>query len=205
MSVNTLLSSNIIVPIIVAFIGFLIAVTTAVIAKEQKISEFRRDWIEKLREDIAEMVSISYSFIIEKEKMKRYQTLDPETISPELFQSNKDSNRQSMIIMGDILKTSLLIKLRLNQNEHKPILDAIKLLIANLQTDKVTIAISMSNIDDVQQLAHLILKTEWEKVKKGENQFINFKYISKILASTFLISMWVLFSIATLQSEIFQW
>lgn len=201
MSIETLFSSNIIVPIIVAFIGFLIAVTTAVIAKEHKVSEFRQAWIDALRQEISDLSSISYKLITERSNFFSQK----ERLEIENIESGLVSAMRSVELIGEINSLSTKIRLRLNKLEHIKLIEEInKLRDETVQLKPETIN-GIKILFNIETIAHEVLKTEWEKVKKGENQFIKFKYISKLLASTFLISMWVLFSIATLQSEIFQW
>lgn len=45
--------------ILAALISFIVAVSSAVIAKEQKVSEFRQAWINDFRNDIAKFYAIN--------------------------------------------------------------------------------------------------------------------------------------------------
>jgi len=200
MSLETLFSSNIIVPIIVAFIGFLIAVTTAIIAKEHKVSEFRQAWIDALRQEISDLSSISYKLIAERSNF----FVQKERLEIENIESGLVSAMRSVELIGEINSLSTKIRLRLNKLEHIKLIEEINKLRDETVQLKPETRNGIKILFNIETIAHEVLKTEWEKVKKGENQFIKFKYISKLLASTFLISMWVLFSIAMLQSEIFQ-
>lgn len=57
MTINDILTPTFITPVLVAFIGFLVAVTSSLIAKEQKVSEFRQAWINEIRKDFAKLIS----------------------------------------------------------------------------------------------------------------------------------------------------
>ncbi|MGP1832261.1 hypothetical protein ACTTBA_04210 [Shewanella frigidimarina] len=176
-----------------ALISLIVAVTSAVIAKEQKVSEFRQVWIENLRNDIAEVVSLSYSFIVEKEKAKSFNVLmKQQDYDQAVHNSQLECSRKSMDIMGNILKTSILIKLRLNPKEHMLILNAVKLLINNLQKEKTDIRTSFLDLDEVQALSHEVLKSEWEKVKKGEKHFVNFRDFGELCLFAFITAFFIL-------------
>lgn len=206
MNLEDLFSSNITVPIIVAFVGFLVAVTTAIIAKEHKVSEFRQAWIDALREESSIFISSIYDCIfaltVLSENIHHEQTLELEN----------DFYNKSFKTME---LASIKLQLRLNPEKDKFFIncvDNIQSKLDKIAPDRTSGDELISSLEEIQHLttsiknqAHLILKNEWEIVKKGESLFLKFKYVSKLLASTFLIAMYVLFTIALLQSSIFQW
>ncbi|MGP1832260.1 hypothetical protein ACTTBA_04205 [Shewanella frigidimarina] len=193
MNLETLLSTNIIVPIAVAFVGFLIAVTTAVIAKEHKVSEFRQAWIDALREDLSKFYAVNYELI----PIYTKGMLSAAEITKTFNENN--------LIFDEL---SARIILRLNWDEHKEIINVIDSIYdfrINFKFDSPDFKPLNMHLSNFLTQSKNILSTEWKVVKKGESLFLKFKYVSKILASTFLIAMYVLFTIALLQSSIFQW
>ncbi|PKG74828.1 hypothetical protein CXF86_11095 [Shewanella sp. GutCb] len=196
MNLDALLSTNIIIPIVVAFIGFLIAVTTAVIAKEHKVSEFRQAWIDALREDLAKFYSTNYQ-------------LSNILIESKGNIGNKDTAisdfKQNCIEFDEL---SCRISLRLNWDEHKEL----KNNIDELQVFREQVSVKSTDFSPLEPLLNKfkklskdILSTEWQVVKDGETLFLKFKYVSKLLATTFLVSMFVLLEIGIMKSSIFQW
>ncbi|MFB2670203.1 hypothetical protein ACE02U_15650 [Shewanella xiamenensis] len=94
MTINDILSPTFITPVLVAFIGFLVAVTSSLIAKEQKVSEFRQAWINEIRKDFAKLLSkmlelnIDYNqcflTFLEYEEKDKILDLELEKISKDL-------------------------------------------------------------------------------------------------------------------------
>lgn len=202
MNLETLFSTNIIVPIVVAFIGFLVAVTTAIIAKEQKVSEFRQAWINEFRNDIALTLKNAYTCCYHRQTYLSLKTKEEKAIS--------------MACMDEAftnfeLKT-ISIKLKLNPIKDIKFIELLKTTL--VQVDNIDIYSNKSSVKKrfevaktslflLEAEAHTILKKEWEVVKNGENRFLNFKRLGKFCAGMFLIAMYMLFAIAIIRSPIF--
>ncbi|MCJ8305094.1 hypothetical protein [Shewanella sp.] len=192
MSLEVLFQPNIITPIVVAFIGGLVAVTSAVIAKEHKVSEFRQAWINDLRDDIAELSSISFKIIVEKRKVKQI-----EKDQLDLLKAKAIAGLSFLDLLGEVMRVSTLIKLRLNTNtEHSAFISEINKLISLLHTSDHESQQDFDQIEKVQQIAHTVLKTEWERVKLGEKRFILFVTKGEFFGATFIIAFYVLFFLA---------
>ncbi|RPA50625.1 hypothetical protein EGC79_11070 [Shewanella vesiculosa] len=184
MSIETLFSSNIIVPIIVAFIGFLIAVTTAVIAKEQKISEFRQKWIDELRNDIANSLRYAFDCMYESSNHITDESIERYNSSFSKFEFHL-----------------ILIKLRLN-----PIKDEQFILLINNTLELVSelnhtnIEINFKKVTESTKLfekhSHAIIKREWEITKKGEKRFILFVTVGEFFGGAFITAFFVLLYLA---------
>jgi len=193
MNLETLFSTNVIIPIIVAFIGFLIAVTTAVIAKEHKVSEFRQAWIDALREDLSKFYSINNHFV--------HIIVDANGDGANTITSFKENALR-------FNELSARVSLRLNWDEHEELIENIAKIDryrSEVDVHEEDFTKLHSLLDEFMRLSKDILSTEWKVVKRGEKLFLKFKYISKILASTFMIAVYILFTIAMLKSPIFQW
>ncbi|WP_372943251.1 hypothetical protein [Shewanella sp.] len=190
MSIEPLFSSNIIVPIVVAFIGFLVAVTTAVIAKEQKVSEFRQAWIDSLRNESSELIGIAYSLTVQMEKIKSIK---------------KDKKNNKEILHGDLndaylLRLELYIKLRslsskiilrLNIDEHEELIKSLNDL-NSIHLEDIDPEVQFLQLNNLKSLLQPILKSEWEKVKKGEFIFRFMQNTGKILSFSMLTVFFII-------------
>lgn len=179
--------------ILAALISFIVAVTSAVIAKEQKISEFRQVWINELRTDIASMINLAndctFNLIcIRSEK--------PNT------EKRKDLHLTYNSTMSALEFKRTLIKLKLNPDKDKAFIYEIDLVIdkINNASDK---CISNNKFDELiesanatfysfEEKSHIILKSEWERVKKGELLYRSFTVSGEIFIGGLLAAFLVL-------------
>lgn len=149
--------------LIVAVIGAAAAGLGLVISKENKISEFRQAWIDGLRKDLSEL-------------MTYYCQLDGSLI--------EDVNNREIVDRINLSASN--IKLRLSSNnptKHEKALLAL---------------INREILSSLPELPHavfrkryfsyssMILKSEWNRVKKGEMKYNICSYIS---AAVLLISL----------------
>ncbi len=174
---ETLFSPQIIVPILVAFIGALVAITTTIIAKENKISEFRQAWIDALREDLAQFYAINNGLILLNYKQEvNYQT----TIN---------DIHKNMLNFDTFLAR---ITLRLNLHEHSELKEQID-AISKWREDNAKKPEKYKDLEELQKhfldLSNNLLAIEWRVVKKGEVIFREFKHFGKalLLATCILI------------------
>lgn len=132
--------------VIAAIIAAAAAGVGLVITKENKTSEFRQDWIDGLREELAELM--------------------------EYFLRLRNCNSDEIIsVKNKINFLSAKIKLRLSSdsptNEEKKLLGII--------TDHIVNADPTVDCTQVVQLyfsySSSILKSEWERVKRGEKKY----------------------------------
>ncbi|MGM8892176.1 hypothetical protein ACS8FA_15185, partial [Psychrobacter sp. 1Y1] len=178
MSLETLFSTNIIVPIVVAFIGFLVAVTTAIIAKEHKVSEFRQAWINDLRNDLAISLKSAFDCIYELQNDSKNHDI----------QKYNESFRELEFRLT-------LIKLRLNPKKDASFITLTNSLLHQLfevhkaPNKSKAIRECQNSAKMIEALSHEMLKNEWERVKLGEKGFLRFKSFGKFLASTFMIAI----------------
>ena len=149
-----------------AFVAAIVSLIGLILGKEQKTSEFRREWINGLRDEIAQFVTnvtaisdqVKRSFSDDNEKL--------ETLAPYYVSVNSASNS---------------IRLRLNPDEpsSKEILDLMDEIEESSASDTT---ISCSNIACLEgrliTFAQKLLKSEWRRVKSGELAFRLAKYIA---------------------------
>lgn len=166
--------------LIAGFFSFL----NLVIAKEQKVSEFRQAWADALREDISKYIS-NISFISES---YRVRDIDDEGISNHEFiktlQPNYDEASSSY--------TSIF--LRINPDDTDPELRRLNLAFLS-QLHQVRSAVHDERYEEAFELAselktlsHPILKAEWERVKSGEPTYKR----SRIFAFSLLMAGFIM-------------
>ncbi|WP_445773997.1 hypothetical protein [Shewanella sp.] len=174
MSIETLFSSNVIVPIVVAFIGFLVAVTTAVIAKEHKISEFRQKWIDDIRSDLAIALQSSYDCL--------YELHNPSTL---------ESVEKYNAFHRELEFRCNLIILKLNPKKDAAFIELIRtllkeLLIVSQDSTELNMQSCQQTASQFQKMSHVLLKEEWERVKKGEKHFLIFRNFGELCLFAFV-------------------
>jgi len=151
-----------------AFITGAFSFVNLIIAKDQKTSEFRQEWIDRLREDISaftsqvESVSAMYNFRLRENPNTDYETF-VRSISPNLT---------------EIANTHHRIKLRLNPKEHKVLIGLVTEINSTFRDIR-----AISDFDRVETLitsviqeSQIVLKGEWKRVKRGEIGFVLTKY-----------------------------
>lgn len=178
--------------IIAALIGFIVAITTSVIAKEQKVSEFRQSWINELRKDVAFLLTI-YNDCLYHVKI---ETEDVLAGKPSSF----DDDEILKTMLFKIIKYTNSIKLRLNPESDKNLINEINKmrktisLIAEQKNKKEIKKIydnAKKEIDDLELNFHYVLKGEWERVKKGERNFVLFRSFGEVCLAAFITAFFV--------------
>jgi hypothetical protein len=164
--------------IIGASIAAVVALVGLVASKEQKTSEFRQAWIDGVRNDLATYLS-RINAAYDAKDAAFPSTAEMWTVV-----------REDVTSMND---ASCRIKLRLNHKEKpsQAILNTIKqidkLFHPNEQTGKP------QEIDTLQVRlvaeSREVLKTEWERVKRGETFFIVTKWTSFVAVVLSLVAL----------------
>jgi len=158
-------------PVTAAIFAGWISFIVTVLAKEQKTSEFRQAWIDGLRDDLSEFigtVDTLSSFL----RLKASQGQTPAELMNFLEESSPDVHR-----MGVSYNRILL---RLNREEHTVLATQLKELLSVMSSyEKWSHEKGFDQrTSDVVKEAQKVLKTEWERVKKGEVLFRWIKYAS---------------------------
>ncbi|MGF8242491.1 hypothetical protein B9040_013050 [Klebsiella pneumoniae] len=162
--------------IIAALIAGFIAFIGMVIAKENKVSEFRQEWIKELRANIAKLFNL-YGAV------KHDSGLTP------------DERKKKFNEINEVIAT---IRLHLNHsnqsvNEQK-LLDSITEL--NNQVRNGNILLS-SLFKSLTENSHLVLKEEWERVKRGEKNYHRIKdflFLVFVICTSILLISLLIFS-----------
>jgi len=168
-----------------AGIAATVSLVVSVLAKEQKTSEFRQEWIDGLRTDVAEWLG-------EVAMLYRLTT----TLTPGDTAGNKEAITLRFENLVKVRTLSVRIELRLNPDEHTQMLKALR----DLRDTAPSAESSVLNprIAAVSKECKAILKTEWERVKMGEPAFVQTKLYATRLIKAALIALGILIALAVL-------
>jgi midasin (ATPase involved in ribosome maturation) len=138
-----------------------VAYVVAVLSKEQKTSEFRQAWIDALRSDISELIAGRTEIALAISAKKRYG-VDKGQILDFLFKQYPE------LVVTKAKYHRIL--LRLNPAEHQTLIAAIQKLesFTPLEADEQVV---LDAANEITRQAQIVLKAEWERVKKGETVF----------------------------------
>lgn len=139
-----------------ALIAGLISFVVTVLAKDQKVSEFRQAWIDALRNDAAELVS---HLAISALALKGQRILAQQ--GQVITGVEVAGYKEFVVVKGCVLR----IRLRLNPKEHKQLLSALQKLDLG---ESGTIEHAESVLNEFTTEVQKVLKSEWERVKQGE-------------------------------------
>ena len=160
--------------VVAALITGVIAMVSLTLSKEQKISELRQAWIDGLRADLATLLSnIRFLTIAIYE---HYDGLDKKIDYP-----HKVTGLQATELKAAATESLYRVKLRLNKNESphnilEDLIDSIVLEANSNTTDNETYLNNMlDKIEQTSMQSRIILKAEWDRVKRGENAFNNLR------------------------------
>lgn len=147
-------------------ISFLIAV----LSKDQKTSEFRQAWIDGLRNEVAELISL-FLVITDTIRVMDREGKTLEQIGEHLSQKDEHFCKWEM--------SDAKIKLRLNPREHHKLLAALLVLRKFPKSGKLLDSgAADAVVEEVIKESQTVLKCEWKRVKRGEPVFVATKAIS---------------------------
>jgi hypothetical protein len=150
--------------IVAAIIAGIVALLGLIISKEQKVSEFRQQWIDALREDVAAVIAHSHG------------------IHGSAATSNTTGNSLWDRVRGDITgisQASARIYLRLNPNEknkkektaNTAVLEALNEYDAIFASPTPDVLRLREVSDKLLQAAQIVLKINWDRVRFGERVY----------------------------------
>ncbi len=159
--------------ILSALIAGVVTFLITVLTKEQKISEFRQNWIDALREDISEFLGLIQSLTSMIGFIKYQSGVDE---SKKFIESNHDN-------FSKVTTIYFRIALRLNPDEHQELRAALKEMFSMLSgsVDLYDSKAIESLVQDVVAKSQTVLKKEWNRVKQGEKMFRISKYVALII------------------------
>jgi hypothetical protein len=140
-----------------AIIAGVIALLSLIISKEQKVSEFRQQWVDALREDIAAVIAHSHTIQgIARSRPESDQESYWKTVHPDF---------------SALIVASARVRLRLNRSEakHNALLRAVNELQSVSKTGEIPEPEVLNNFTNkLVVAAQIVLKTEWNRVRRGE-------------------------------------
>ena len=152
--------------LIAAFLVFVYSFVNILVSKDQKTTEFRQNWIDSIREEIAQVVA-SAGFIASQ--AERFQ--NEENGNDKFHESCKSQFHEMSAHFHRI-------QLRLNPDGkiEKNILSKLLEIENALHSGDRTVESIAIMSDDLIKLAQSFLKKEWSLVKRGELGFIITKF-----------------------------
>jgi len=161
-----------------AIVGGFFSYISLVSSKEQKVSEFRQEWINGLRADLSVFFSSARALC-----RTRQETHSP-NITDDHIQDFKFGQEQIGHMRLACAEALYRAKLRLNKNEPEHIelqrLLETSIKIQNrINTDGgLDYTEALDSIERASDYSQDILKSEWERVKNGEPTYRNSKKIA---------------------------
>lgn len=147
----------------VALIAGLVSLVLAILAKDQKTSEFRQAWIDALREDVADLAG--HWFVVTSAAVDHRESGGG---ADEFLNTNQNSLIRMEVCISRIT-------LRLNIKEHQSLIAKLEGLGSVAYEGQRKRDDAMSDIVSASQG---ILKAEWKRVKRGEWSFRLLKWTS---------------------------
>jgi hypothetical protein len=172
--------------ILAACITGAISFFTLMLAKEQKVSEFRQAWIDAFRSELAEFAGHARQIALEQVPvnfMPSSSTL--ETLERMTEESRRpDPHHESRQRMA---QAYYALRLRLNPEEgdHEALLKHLDAVSRALNTRSTREVGTIAELDAMSQVAQTVLKREWNRVKAGEPAFRRSAQAAKWLAIVF--------------------
>lgn len=164
--------------IVSAIIAGFFSYTSLIVSKENKVSEFRQEWINSLRNSISSYVaSLSYISVLykhrseqtEEKKDKFDMARDIEDIYSKMNESYNDIifriNDKELETNGNEINSNFLSKLMLTR----------QLYLAGKWDDVI------KSCDELREASKPLLKHEWNRVKEGEPNYRKAKKYSLIV------------------------
>lgn len=179
--------------VVASLIAAVVSFVNLTLTKEQKTSEFRQTWIDALREDLATFFACARAFA---------RTIEAKHALGDVYKNNvifPITEEKISEIRFQIAEVHYRIKLRLNPDEpdHKELLRLMGVAISKqnaMSQEKTSGAETLKAIELAADFAGPILKTEWERVKRGELAFrIARNWVAPaifLLCITFVIFVW---------------
>lgn len=149
---------NLDVKIVVALIAVFVSFVGLIITKEQKTSEFRQNWIDEIRSDIASLMGCLSHFstawiVLENNEKKKVR---------------KNFLNDNISIINEMHVLLYRIELRLNPTKDKPLIEVLNNIESMVKSpEKINSDTIFEDLTDkLNSQSHAILKTEWTRVKR---------------------------------------
>ncbi|MNJ50496.1 hypothetical protein D3C77_457680 [compost metagenome] len=144
-----------------AVIAAVVSSVLAVLTKDQKTTEFRQAWIDQVRNDVSELVSL-LSTIAGLADLVAKQGKSV----PDFLQSKSEDFLRAQACI-------LRLRLRLNIKDDKNILNILERFDCGMKSISPEI---FKDLDLLVSGSQFLLKKEWMRVRRGEVSFVLVKY-----------------------------
>ena len=153
--------------VIAAFITGLISFVNMLIAKDQKTTEFRQAWIDSLRTEVARFIASATAIPVAGRLIDYKQSKVESRID-----AVADMTAYAIEALPEFINCHNKILLLLNPREHKQLIDLLGELknIAKISSDHTQAEVEATCLEVLRE-TQKILKTEWERVKRGERTY----------------------------------
>lgn len=168
-------------PVLVAIIAGFISFIGLVISKEQKVSEFRQEWINKLREDISSLIGavseLYHSWLI---------VVEDKSINDLGKQFIKDK----VTVVKEINSIAAKCRLRLNPKKDNEMIDILNKVEEFASSPKTLESDNFINVvGELERISHDVFKTEWDRVKRGELYYVILKWFLGVFVVVWLVGI----------------
>ena len=163
--------------IVAALIAGVVSLLGLIISKEQKVSEFRQQWIDALRADVARLIAHAHS--IRGAAIAKSDT------------SKEQWDRMQPDFLG-LNEAAAAIRLRLNQKEaeSKGILNSIDDFERFFETSDITEVGAFRKLEKgLLDVTKKVLKAEWLRVRNGELVFRIAKGLTALLVAALIAAV----------------
>ncbi len=172
-------------PVVAAAVTAVIAFVLSVLAKENKISEFRQAWIEGLRNEVSELLGDFNTLEISLRVNTENAPDDParKVIMDRFLSDNRKEYSKVDALCNKVV-------LRLNPSEHQHLIDKIRRLEDTVGKGSAnSYALSIEMVEAFSK----VFKTEWERVKSGEPIFKWMKLAALVCVIALVVGLALLF------------
>ena len=174
--------------IIAAVIAGLISFVNILIAKDQKTTELRQAWIDSLRQVTSEFTAHSVNMVAMRNVTlpiaeQAYKNEKKDIAFSKLEDFFEKRSQPSLELKNRIL-------LYLNPIEHVELIQDIKSLYEASLLDSKVDGVEASRISEsVVEKTQVVLKSEWERVKRGEKFYRITKYVLASIIAVALVGV----------------
>ena len=172
--------------ILAALLTGVFSFVNLIVSKEQKVSEFRQNWIDGLREDISCLLA-NIETLSRLAKFKLKALKQPEFSDKQIYDFRAE-HRDLYVALNE---TKYRILLRINPNEHKNLVICIYSLLSAFlgSCGKEDLEKVFNCQEKITTNSQNVLKREWVRVKKGENAYRRTKTVFIFLLILFVIAI----------------
>lgn len=157
--------------IVAALIAAAVAYLATVLTKEQKVSEFRQAWIDALRNDISELISL----VLLTDDVKAYLAREGrhEEVPKYIIDHHED--------FAKLTACAVRIELRMNPVEDADFLLLVRAVGTAPKNHSGDTDATVEQAHKLLEASQVVLKREWRRVKRGELVYLLTKWTSLAL------------------------